>query len=29
MMAGRWDITVQVSREGQSLDDRVFTVVAR
>lgn len=28
-MAGRWDVTVQVSRDGQGLDSRVFTVVAR
>ena len=29
MMAGRWDVTVQVSRDEQPLDSRVFTVVAR
>ena len=29
VMAGRWDVTVQVSRDGQRLDGRVFTVVAR
>ena len=29
MMAGRWDVTVQVSRAGQPLDSHVFTVVAR
>ncbi len=29
MMAGRWDVTVVVSREGQPLDSRVLTVVAR
>ena len=29
MMAGRWDVTVQVSRGGQPLDSRVFTVLAR
>ena len=28
-MAGRWDVTVQVSRDGLGLDSRVFTVVAR
>lgn len=29
MMAGRWDVTVKVERNGQPLDSRVFTVVAR
>jgi len=29
MMAGRWDVTVAVERNGQPLDSRVFTVVAR
>ena len=29
VMVGRWDVTVQVSRDGQLLDGRVFTVVAR
>ena len=28
-MAGRWDVTVQVSRDGQRLDSRVLTIVAR
>ena len=28
-MAGRWDVTVQVSRAGARLDSQVFTVVAR
>ena len=28
-MAGRWDVTVQVSRDGQLLDSRVLSVVAR
>ena len=29
MMAGRWDVTVVVSRTGQQLDSRVLTLVAR
>jgi RND family efflux transporter MFP subunit len=29
LTAGRWDVTVQVDRNGQRLDGRVFTVVAR
>ena len=29
MMAGRWDVTVLVSRDGQQLDSRVLTLVAR
>ena len=29
MTAGRWDVTVVVSREGQQLDSRVLTLVAR
>ena len=29
LTAGRWDVTVQVDRDGQRLDGRVFTVVAR
>ncbi len=28
-MAGRWDVTVQVSRDGQLLDSRVLSVVVR
>ena len=28
-MAGRWDVTVRVSRDGQLLDSRVLSVVAR
>ena len=28
-MTGRWDVTVQVSRDGQRLDSRVLTVVVR
>ena len=28
-MAGRWDVTVQVRRDGQLLDTRVLSVVAR
>ncbi len=28
-MAGRWDVTVVVNREGQPLDSRVLTLVAR
>ena len=28
-MAGRWDVTVQVRRDGQPLDSRVFSLVAR
>ena len=28
-MAGRWDVTVMVSREGRQLDNRVLTLVAR
>ena len=28
-MAGRWDVTVRVSRNGQLLDSRVLSVVAR
>ena len=29
MMAGRWDVTVLVSRDGQRLDSRTLTIVAR
>jgi hypothetical protein len=29
MMAGRWDVTVDVSRGGQRLGSRQFAVVAR
>ena len=29
LMAGRWDVTVVVSRKGQQLDSRVLTLVAR
>ena len=29
MMAGRWDVTVLVSRDGKRLDSRVLTLVAR
>ena len=29
MMAGRWDVTVLVSREGQRLHSRTLTIVAR
>ena len=29
MMAGRWDVSVLVSRDGQRLDGQTFTVVAR
>ena len=29
MMAGRWDVTVLVSREDQRLDSRTLTIVAR
>jgi hypothetical protein len=29
MMAGRWDVTVDVSRGGQRLGSRQFAVVAK
>jgi hypothetical protein len=29
MMAGRWDVTVNVSKDGQRLGSKQFAVVAR